>query len=71
MTNSLARSTSLSRLVQEMPPSDFIWITNQEKMFSEGLSAEIWARGGKMDRPPRSIIGSDLATTIPVLDSIK
>jgi hypothetical protein len=61
MTNSPARSASLSRLVQEMPPSDFIWLTNQEKMFSDDLSAEIWARGGKTDRPPQSIIGSYLA----------
>ena len=61
LTNSPARSASLSRLVQEMPPSDFIWLTNQEKMFSDGLSDEIWARGGKTDRPPQPIIGSDLA----------
>lgn len=71
MVNSPARLASLSRLVQEMPPSDFIWLTNQEKMFSDGLSAEIWVRGGKTDRPPQSIIGSDLATQTPVLDSIK
>jgi hypothetical protein len=71
LTNRLARSTSLSRLVQEMPPSDFIWLKNQEKMFSDGLSAEIWARGGKTDMPPQSIIGSNLAVETPVLDSIK
>lgn len=71
LTNSPARSTSLSRLVQEMPPSDFIWLTNQEKMFSEGLSAEIWVRGGKMDRSPQSIIKPNLAIQAPVLDNIK
>jgi hypothetical protein len=71
LPNNPARSTSLSRLAQEMPTSDFIWLTNQEKMFSDGLSAEIWARGGKMDRPPQSIIGSDLAVSAPVMDSIK
>ena len=71
LTNSPARSASLSRLVQEMPPSDFIWLANQEKMFSDGLSAEIWARGGKMDRSPQSILGSDRATQTPVIDSIK
>ena len=70
LTNSPARSASLSRLVQEMPPSDFIWLTNQEKMFSDGLSAEIWARGGKTDRPPQSIIGLNLVTKTPVMDSI-
>ena len=71
LTNSPARSASLSRLVQEMPPSDFIWLTNQEEMFSHGLSAEIWARGGKTDSPRQSIIGSNLAIKIPVLTDIK
>jgi len=71
LVNSAARLASLSRLAQEMPPSDFIWLTNQEKMFSDGLSAEIWVRGGKTDRSPQSIIGSDLATQAPVMDSIK
>jgi len=71
LTNSSTRSTSLSRLFQEMPPSDFIWITNQEKMFVEGLSAEIWTRGGKKDQAPQSILGPDLAIKFPLLDSIK
>lgn len=71
LTNSSARSASLCRLIQEMPPSDFIWLTNQEKMFSEGLSAEIWVRGGKMDQAPQSILGSDRATQTPVIDNIK
>ena len=71
LTNSPAGSSSLSRLVQEMPPSDFIWLTNQEKMFSDGLSSKIWVRGGKTDRPPQSILGSDRATQTPVIDSIK
>jgi hypothetical protein len=71
LTNNPARSTSLSRLVQEMPPSDFIWLANQEQMFSDGLAAEIWIRGGKTTRPPQSIIGSDRATQTPVIDSIK
>ena len=71
LVNSAARLASLSRLVEEMPPSDFIWLTNQEKMFSDGISAEIWVRGGKIDRPPQSIIGPNLATQSPVLESIK
>jgi len=68
LVNSAARLASLSRLVQEMPPSDFIWLTNQEKMFSDGLSAEIWVRGGKTDSPQQSIIGPDLAIQTAVMD---
>ena len=71
LTNSPARSASLSRLAEEMPPSDFVWLTNQEKMFSDGLCAEIWIRGGKINRPPQSIIGPKLAAKTPVLDSIE
>lgn len=71
LVNSAARMVSLSRLVREMQPSDFIWLVNHEKMFPSGLSAEIWVRGGKVDRPQQSIIGSGLATETPVLDSIR
>ncbi|MCP4630061.1 MAG: hypothetical protein GY850_42110 [bacterium] len=65
LTNSPTRLASLSRLVQEMPPSDFIWLTNQEKMFSDGSSAEIWVRGGKTDRPPQSIIRTEFGYPNP------
>ncbi|MCG6880956.1 MAG: replication-relaxation family protein [Deltaproteobacteria bacterium] len=71
MTNSPTRSTSLSRLVREMPPSDFIWLTNQGEMFSHGLASEIWVRGGKIDQPAQSIIGSNLAAKTSVIESIK
>jgi len=71
LANSNSRFTALCRLVQEMPPSDFIWLTDQEKMFAQGLPAEIWARGGKKDSPPQSIIGPNLAIPAPVMDSIK
>jgi len=71
MTNTPARSTSISRLVREMPPSDFIWLTNQEEMFSHGLASEIWVRGGEGNRPPQSIIGPNLATKTSIMDNIK
>ena len=71
LANTFARMTAICRLVQEMPPSDFIWVTDQERMFSHGLSAEIWARGGKNDDPPQSIIGSKLACDSPVIEIIR
>ena len=52
-------------LVREMWPSDFIWLTDQERMFSHGLSAEIWVRGGRQDAPPESILGSHMACKTP------
>ena len=67
LTNTASRLTALSRLVKEMPPSDFIWLTDQESMFTHGVSAEIWAKGGRYDDPPRSILGPKLACETPVL----
>ena len=58
LTNTLGRMASLCRLVQEMPPSDFIWLTEQSRLFPDGVSAEIWVRGGKIEATPQSILGS-------------
>jgi len=61
LVNTLVRMKALSDLVQQMPPSDFIWVTDQEQMFSHGVSAEIWARGGRFVRKKESILGPKLA----------
>ena len=66
MVNSEARLISLCRLAREMPPSDFIWLANQGKMFSHGLSAKIWARGGRNEEPPQSILGPGLSCEFPL-----
>jgi hypothetical protein len=68
LANSAARLNSLCRLVQEMPPSDFIWLGDQEKMFSQGLSAKIWARGGRIKDPAQSILGPGFACELPLPD---
>jgi hypothetical protein len=67
LTNTASRLATLSRLVKGMPPSDFIWLTDQERMFTHGVSAEIWAKGGRCDDSPRSILGPKLACETPVL----
>ena len=71
LANDSARMAAICRLVQEMPPSDFIWVTNQKQMFNYGLSDKIWARGGKNDTSRESIVGSELACESPVLDTIQ
>jgi hypothetical protein len=58
---------ALCRLVQEMPPSDFIWLTDQQRMFTHGLSAKIWARSGKQDSNRESILGNEMACRAPIL----
>jgi DNA-binding MarR family transcriptional regulator len=71
LTNSLSRSKKLCELVQEIPPSDFIWITDQNQMFEQGVSAKIWARGGCHHKPPESILGPKLAFKATVTDKIR
>ena len=68
LVNSFTRLISLCRLVREMPPSNFIWLTEQEQMFSHGLSAQIWARGGLNEESPQSILGPGLACELPLLE---
>ena len=67
LANSAARMLSLCGLVREMQPSGFIWLSDQERMFSHGLSADIWARGGRNEDSPQSILGPRLACQLPVV----
>ena len=62
----LTRLTALCRQVRSQPPSDFIWVTDQERMFVRGLADAIWARGGKEDIPPQSILNSRLCRPSPI-----
>lgn len=67
VTNSPRRLTGLCQLVQQTPPSDFIWLTDQASMFAKGLSATIWARGGRQQIPPQSILGPTYGEVAPLL----
>lgn len=57
LTKTTGRMTALCKLTQEMQPSRFIWLTEQERMFNEGVSANIWARGGNIMATQQSILG--------------
>lgn len=67
LTNTGTRLVSLCKLVHRMPPSDFIWLTTADLMLSHGLSAKIWIRGGRQEKPEESILGSDMARSAPIL----
>jgi hypothetical protein len=67
LTHSNSRLISLCKLVREMPPSDFIWLVDQERLFSHGLAAKIWARGGRNEQEPQSIVGAELACELPIV----
>jgi len=58
LTDTFPRLSTLSSLVREMAPSDFIWLTDKDRMFKDGISSNIWVRGGHIDASPQSILGS-------------
>jgi len=71
LTNEPGRMKSICDLAQEMPPSDFIWITTQAKMFSCGIAAEIWAKRGQYNSRSQSILGQSLAFEAAIIDGIR
>lgn len=58
VANTLARSADLCRLVEEMAPMDFVWVTDHGRLQDAGLGGPIWYRGGRRDVSPQSILGS-------------
>lgn len=71
LTTNIGRLKSVGDLVQTMKPSDFIWVADQRQMFSHGISARIWSRGGRYDKPSESILGRELAFETPVVGNIR
>ena len=57
LTKTAGRLVALCKVTQEMQPSRFIWLTEQERMFNDGVSANIWARGGNLHVTQQSILG--------------
>ena len=58
ITRTAGRLAALCKLTQEMQPSNFIWLTDQQRMFDDGVSWKIWARGGNLQVMQRSIMDS-------------
>ena len=68
LANDLSGMKRICNLVQQVPPSDFIWVTDQDQMFSHGVSGQIWMRGGRHHKAPESILGRQLAFKAAVVD---
>ena len=66
LTHTPARLAAICRLIREAPPSDFVWLTGQDRVFAQGVAADIWARGGKLDAPQESIVGATLSRVAPM-----
>ena len=65
VTSDPLRTQRLCRAVRSLPPSDFVWVTSRERIFSEGISGDIWFRGGKVETSMHSILGS-LTNKMPI-----
>jgi len=68
VTPNQSRMATLCRAFSSVQP-DFIWVTTATRMFEEGISGFIWARGGNLKLAPQSILGSlGQKLAIPALD---
>jgi hypothetical protein len=69
LANSDIRVAALSRFARATQPSDFIWLTDQNRMFDHGLSANIWVPGGQYEGSRACILGPALASEYPLLST--
>jgi len=65
LTNTAQRKDSICSFIGTNPALGFVWITDTEQMFLKGVTARIWARGGKR-LPLHSILGPTLACDLPL-----
>ena len=63
LTNTQARGQSLCRMVKQMAPSDFIWVSHRAIIESRGIGQAVWYPGGKESSGPCSILGSQATRT--------
>ena len=58
LTNTLGRMVALCKLAQEMQSTDFVWLTDYNSILERGVSDKIWVKGGYLQCPRHSILGS-------------
>ena len=66
LSNTHSGASRLGRLIQEMRPSEFVWLTHETLLTDDGAGADIWSRGGRTDRPAESILGPMLSHASPL-----
>jgi len=70
MADSSSRRDALCSAVIAIPPSDFVWVSSQDLMFAEGVSGDIWTKGGDREQGLQSILGSiSKPALIPALNT--
>lgn len=58
VTSTPERRAQVCKTVAALCPSDFIWITDQDRLFKHGFASDIWHRGCRADRTPESLLGT-------------
>ncbi|MFC1735281.1 replication-relaxation family protein [Candidatus Hydrogenedentota bacterium] len=71
LTHVAKNEVRISRLVREMSPSSFVWVTSAEKMFEQGLAAKIWSAGGDMNADADTILNAKMKMSKNLVRSIK
>lgn len=65
VSHTAERLAAICRLVWDMRPTDFVWLTDHSRLISNGAWGEIWARGGGMNAPLESILDSRMPVSPP------
>lgn len=58
LTSTYGRLAALCKLAQEMQPTNFVLLTEINRLFPDGVSAKIWIKGDDIHGPQESILGS-------------
>jgi len=58
LTHTSGRLAALCKLTQEIPSTDFVWLTDFNSIIEKSISDRIWVKGGHLQCPRHSIIGS-------------
>ena len=66
ISNTETRLRQLCKLVKSMKSTGFIWLTDKNSVFENGISDKIWIKGGDIDKECYSILGPSLATKTPI-----
>jgi hypothetical protein len=70
LTDSYPRLVNLCKLVRDMPPCDFVWLSEQQELLQKGLHGPIWVRGGDENKPRQSIFGSQVGRVQEALGTL-
>jgi len=66
IAESNSRAKQLSRVAGSIENADFVWLTDQELLFDNGIADEIWIKGGRSGDKLYSILGSTLSYKNPI-----